>query len=404
MQLTVTQAEDLAIKNNPRTSIARLLALAQGQVTREVRSAEMPTVTGSLTAADSHEGTRITAGALNNPIVYQRAAGGLTVSQLITDFGRTSNLVGSASLRAKATQDLQTATAQDVRLAADMAFYRALAAQAVVNVAKQTVAFRKDTSEQVESLANAKLKSTLDQSFAEVNLNQAQLLLLDAQNNFDEALANLSMVLGYERQQDLTLVDQEATLPAPAPDLDALTQMAMRSRPDLAALDDQSKAAEKFRQAEHDLWHPTISALGAAGGTPVRADQITSLWYGAVGVNVNIPVFNGFLYSARAKEADLRANAAQEEVRQLRDQISRDVRVAWLQSQSAFQRIAVTEKLLAQANNALDLAKTRYQLGLSSFVELSQAELTQTQAQIDYANAKFAYQQGLAMIRFQTGQ
>jgi outer membrane protein len=404
MQLTVTQAEDLAIKNNPQTSIARLLALAQGQVTREVRSAEMPTVTGSLTAADSHEGSRITAGALNNPIVYQRAAGGLTVSQLITDFGRTSNLVGSASLRAKAEQDLQTATAQDVRLAADIAFYRALAAQAVVNVAKQTVAFRKDTSEQIESLANAKLKSTLDQSFAEVNLNQAELLLLDAQNNFEEALANLSMVLGYERQQDFTLIDQEGTLPAPAQDLDALTQMAMRSRPDLAALDDQSKAAEKFRQAEHDLWHPAISALGAAGGTPVRADQITSSWYGAVGVNVNIPIFNGFLYAARAKEADLRATAAQEQVRELRDQISRDVRVAWLQSQSAFQRIAVTEKLLAQANNALDLAKTRYQLGLSSFVELSQAELTQTQAQIDYANAKFAYQQGLAMIRFQTGQ
>src|ERR1700760_3339809 len=96
--LTLVQAEQLALKNNPRVAISRLLALAEGQVVREVRSAELPTVTGNLTAADPHAGSRITAGALNNPIVYQRAAGGVTVNQLITDFGRTHNLVSSADL------------------------------------------------------------------------------------------------------------------------------------------------------------------------------------------------------------------------------------------------------------------------------------------------------------------
>ena len=82
-------------------SVARLLALAQAQVTREVRSAEMPTASANLTAVDAHEDSRITAGALNNPIVYNRAAGGLTVSQLITDFGRTHNLVLSAKSNAE---------------------------------------------------------------------------------------------------------------------------------------------------------------------------------------------------------------------------------------------------------------------------------------------------------------
>jgi outer membrane protein len=402
--LTVVDAEAIALKNHPQVSIARLLALAQGQVTREVRSAELPTVVGNLTAVDAHDGGRVTAGLLNNPVLYTRAAGGVTVSQLITDFGRTRNLVASAGLREKAEQAGEMATEADIKLAVDQAFYRALAAQAVVNVAKKTVAFRQDTANLIGSLADAKLKSTLDRSFADVNLNQAQLLLLDAQNAQDAALASLSTMMGYERQQSFALEDPKGKLEAPAQDLDALIALAMRFRPDLAAVDDQLQAAEKDRKAEHDLWLPSISALGAAGGAPIRADQITSSWYGAAGVNLNVPVFNGGLYSARAKEADYRANAANERVRDLRNRIAQDVRVTWLSAQSAYQRMDVTARLLAQANEALDLAQTRYKLGLSSIVELSQAELAQTSAEIGNTNARYDYQQSLAAIRYQTSQ
>src|SRR5262249_9612553 len=159
--------------------------------TRVVKSGELPTVTGNLTAVDAHDGGRVTAGLLNNPVLYTRAAGGVSVSQLITDFWRTQKLVASAGLKAKAEQSNGTRTEADIRLAVDQAFYQALAAQAVVNVAKKTVAFRQDTANLIGSLADAKLKSTLDRSFADVNLNQAQLLLLDAQNAQDAAMANL---------------------------------------------------------------------------------------------------------------------------------------------------------------------------------------------------------------------
>ena len=85
--LSLKQAEALALKNNPQISVARLTALASHQVTREVRSSLWPTATGDLTGVDSKENSRITAGGLNNPIIYERAAAGVTVSQLITDFG-----------------------------------------------------------------------------------------------------------------------------------------------------------------------------------------------------------------------------------------------------------------------------------------------------------------------------
>ena len=403
-RLTVTDAEAIALKNHPQISTARLLALAQGEVTKEMRSAELPTVSGDLTAVDAHDGGRITAGFLNNPVLYTRAGGGVSVSQLITDFGRTRNLVASAGLQEKAQQSAEMATEADIKLAVDEAFYRALAAQAVVNVAKKTVAFRQDTANLIGSLADAKLKSTLDRSFADVNLNQAQVLLLDAQNAQDAAFADLSTVMGYERQQNFVLVDPTGEIEPPAQDVDALTAMAMRSRPDLEALNEQFEAAEKYSKAEHELWRPTISALGAAGGAPVRSDSITSSWYGAAGVNISVPVFNGGLYSARAKEADYRANATHEQVRGLRNSIARDVRVSWLNAQSAYQKVDVTARLLAQANQALDLAQTRYKLGLSSIVELSQAELAQTSAEIGNTNARYDYQRSLSAIRYQTGQ
>jgi outer membrane protein len=404
-QLTLHDAEQLAIKNNPQISVARLLTFAQHQVVRESRSAELPTATGNLTAVGAHENTRLTAGALNNSSVFNRAAGGVTVGQLISDFGRTHNLVAAESLREQAQKQTEQATAADIVLATDQAFYAALAAQAQLLVAQQTVDTRQTTADQVQALANAKLRSDLDLSFANVNLAQAKLLLLDAQNRKDAAFTDLNEILGFEKQTTYVLIDETAKALTPPPaNAEDLVQDAFRSRPDLAAIDDNWQAALRFARAEHDLNRPTISALAATGGTPVRADQIASSWYGAAGVNLSIPLFNGFLFSARAREADYRASALQQQVRDLRDKIARDVRVTWLQSNTAYQRVSVAAQLLQQANLALDLAQTRYKLGLSSIVELSQAQLQQTDAQIGSTNARYEYLSTLSALTFQAGK
>ncbi len=404
-KLTLADAEKMAIQHNPNISVARLIALAQAQVTREVRSSELPTATGSLTAVNSHENSRITAGFLNNPSIYDRAAGGLTVSQLITDFGRTHNLVRSAQSNAKAQLENERATEQDITLTVDQAFYQALTSQAVLKVAQETVNQRQATVDQVGALTKAKLRSDLDLSFANVQLSQAKLLLLDAQNSAADAMAGLNTVLGSEQDEQYTLVDETSANPEPAPqNAEALLQVAFTARPDLAALNDNYNAARRFSTAERELWMPTVSALATVGGTPVRADQIQSSWYGAAGANIDIPIFNGFLYNARAQEAKLRANAAGEQVRDLRDVIARDLRTAVLNAQNAFQRIGVTQEMLNESNMALDLSQARYKIGLSGIVELTQAQLAQTQAEIAYANARYAYQMALAAVRFQIGQ
>lgn len=404
-KLTLAEAERIALQHNPNISIAHLLQLAQAQITREVRAGDLPSAFADLTAVGAHDNSRITAGALNNSTVYDRAAGGLTVSQLITDFGRTHNLIRNAQSDARAQLDLERASVEDITLAVDQAFYQALTAQQVLLVALQTVATRQATSDQIGALTKNNLRSTLDLSLANVQVSQAQLLVLDAQSASQAAMANLNAILGSESYAQYDLVDETPETPAAPPaDTEGLVQLAFEARPDLAALNDRFTAAKQFASAEHDLLRPTVSALAAVGGTPVRADQIQSSWYGAAGANISIPVFNGFDYIARGKEADLRAQAVAEQIRNLRDGVARDVRTAVLNAQAAFQRISVSKQLLDQANTALDLAQARYKVGLSGIVDLTQAQLAQTQAEISVANTRYAYQITLAEVRFQTGQ
>jgi outer membrane protein len=402
LALSLKDAQALALKNNPQISAARLVALASQQVTREVRSSLWPTAQIDLTAVDANPGTRITAGALNNPVIYQRAAAGATVSQLLTNFGRTTNLVSSANLAAKAENQNALATKEQILLAVDQAFYNALQTHAVLIVAQQTVKERQTVADQVGALFQSKLKSELDFSFANVNLAQAKLLLLDAQNNENAALASLSAVLGFSNLQSFQLVEDTTPNVPPPGNIDDLIASAFSMRPEILALEFQSESAKKFQTAERDLLFPDIRALGAVGDTPVRNPLISPNWYGAVGVNVDIPVFNGFLYTARSREASLRAQATQERLRDLRDRISRDVRTAWLNASTAYDRLAVTKQLLDQADLALNLAQARYNLGLGSIVELSQAQLQQTQAQIANAQAGYDYRLSLAVLQYQT--
>lgn len=400
-RLTLKDAEALAVKNNPLITVGRLTALASQQVLRETRSAYWPTAVVDVTGVDAQDNSRITAGGLNNPIIYPRAAAGTIVSQLITDFGRTRNLVASSSLRAKAENENAVANALQIKLAVDQAFYNALQTRAVLQVAQQTVAERQTVTDQVQALFNSKLKSSLDLSFAQVNLAQAKLLLLDAQNNDAAALANLSAVLGYSNLQNYDLIEETTPLTAPPSDVDPLIVQAMQKRPELAALNYDYQAAEKYQVAERDLLFPTVRALGAVGSAPLAGNNALAPWYGAVGVNIEVPVFNGFLYTARAREAQLRAQAAQQQLRDLEDSIARDVRTGWLNASTAYQRLNVSQQLLQQANLALDLSQTRYKLGLASIVELSQAQLQQTQAQIGSAQATYQYRLALAALNFQ---
>jgi outer membrane protein len=401
LPLTLAEAEKLAIQNNPQFSAARFNAAAAYQAPLEFRAGLMPTVSGVVTGVGADSGSRLAAGALNNPVVYNRLGSGLVASQLVTDFGRTGNLIASAKLRAQAQDQVTETTRADILIATARAYFSVLRAQAVLKVAQQTVSARQLVSDQVTALANSQLRSTLDVSFANVNLADAQLLLSQAQNDEKSAEAELAAAMGLPGQTSFSL--SEELMPDLLPDrVDPLLQQALRDRPELKDLRLEQSAAENFSKAEHALFYPSISIAGTAGFVPAGEAVIPGR-YGAIGLNVNVPVFNGGLFHARQTEAELKAKAAGENVNDLANRVMRDVRVAYLNATTAYQRLDLTDQLLKQARLALDLAQGRYDLGLSSIVELSQAQLNLTSAQIDNASARYDYQTQRTVVNYQIG-
>jgi outer membrane protein len=401
--LTLQEAHEVALRTHPRISVADLQALAARQVTRQFRSAFFPTLSANvMSVGTADENTRLAAiGGLNNPSIFDRNAEGLVLSQLITDFGRTANLTSSAKLRAQAEANNAQATREQILLAVDAAFFAAQQAQSVTRVAEQTVATRRLFLDQVSALATNKLRSELDVSFARVNVEDAKLLLSKAQNDLQSAFAQLANLMALREPKTYRLVE-EPLPPEVSTNIAEFVEQALRSRPDLLSLRNSRDAALKFARAEKALRYPTLSAVGSAGVIPI-GDSALPDNYAAAGLSLSMPLYAGGLYSARQQEAALRARAAEENLRDLENNVIRDVRIAWLNAQNAFDRLRITGQLLDNTKQAFDLAQARYSNGISSIVEFNQAQLNLLSAQITYADTQYEYLLQRSALNFQTG-
>ena len=194
--------------------------------------------------------------------------------------------------------------------------------------------------------------------------------------------------------------------PAPPATADTLVAQAIDNRPELASLRASRDAAYKFADAEKDLSRPTVSAVAVGGYIPYISNPTSTPIppeYEGVGANVSIPIFNGHLFSARREAAYQRALESDQRLRDEQERISRDVRVAWASANDAYQRIDVTAQFLRQASLALQLAQGRYDLSLASIVELTQAQLNVTSAEIENLNAKYDYQTQYAALQYTIG-
>ena len=204
-RMTLMEAESIAIQNHPRIQAAAQLALAAAAQVKEVQSAYYPQANGALTGAKAETNSRIAAGFLNSPSLFDKFAEGVSVSQLLTDFGRTHEFAKSSRFHAQAEQESVVTTRADVLLRVNLFYFGVLKAQSVLRVAEETVKARQLVADQVSALAKSSLKSGLDVSFANVDLARAQLLLVQAQNDLQSSYAQLADALGYSDQRTFQL-------------------------------------------------------------------------------------------------------------------------------------------------------------------------------------------------------
>lgn len=403
--LTLAQAVAMALKNHPKIAAAQNELSAAGQRITEARSAYYPNLNGEITGSQADYQSRLGAGSLMASQLWNREGEGLVVNQLVSDFGRTGSLVANSKLQQQAAAQNTLATQYDVTLGVNRAYFGVLESQALVQVAQETVSTRQTLDDQVTALGKAQLKSQVDVSFADVNLSEAQLGLIRARDNLQQSFVDLGRALGLDSAPVQYKVMDTPAPGAPPPSVEDLIAQAVQNRPELADLRFMYRAAQKFEAAERDLKRPNVNLVAVGGVLPYIDQQprVAPEGYEAVAVNIEIPIFNGHLFTAREQAARYESLAANQRLRDLQQQVEHDVRAAWLTANTAYQRIPVTMQMVSQAQLAADLAQGRYDLGLASIVELTQAQLNLTQAQIENVGARYDYESAYAELQYTIG-
>ena len=400
--LTLAQAESLAIANQPRMLAAQLRARAAGARIREARSAYFPTAAFNATGVRvADTGTATAAGFLTTSSLSDRFAYGANLTQLVTDFGRTSALVGSSRFMAQAQDDLTTLTHAQVRLNVRAAYYQVLGAEAVLRAAQAAQANRHLVARQLGALAQSELRSTVDVNFAEVLASEADLAVVQAQRVVAQQRSRLATAMGTAQTISAPVIDPAAPHALP-PDPESMLPQAQNQRADLNAAVAQEHSAQQLAIAEKRLSYPTLGVAAAAGQIPFH-DHTLQDNYAAAGFNLNIPIFNGGLFAARRAEAQYEANARSEDVKQLHLEVTEQVRNSWQRASEAFQSLDVTARLVAQSKEALRLSQARYDAGLGCIVELNEAQVNETSAEISAADANYTYLSRRAELDYAAG-
>ena len=405
--LSIQEAHLLVLQRHPRISAADLTMRATEEIVNQNRAAYMPQLSTSLAGVltDQYKGgIHAAAGteSLQLSGIYNRASASLNLTQLITDFGRTSNLTATARLQAKAEAENAHVIRTQILLETDTACYSILQAQALMGVAEQTVKTRRLVRDNTLALQKNQLKSAIDVSFAEVNLQDAELLISRTRNDLKSAQAMLSRLLMEPESTEYRITPPQPPVDLPS-NAEGLIIMAENLRPELSKLRLERDAALKFVKAENALSRPRLSLLGTVGTLPYRDPSLNQQNYAAAGVVLSWPLFTGGLNSARQNEAELRAQAAEQLLQDEHARIARDVKTAWLNATNALERLSITKRMREQSAQAYALADARYQAGSSSVIELSQAQLNLTAAEINQTNTRYEYLLRRSILDFQTG-
>ncbi len=319
----------------------------------------------------------------------------LSASQTIYDFGRTAGAVEAGRWNRSAASDALAVSRQDVLFRVRNGFYLLLAAGKQVDAVNETVLAREAVFRQAQEFFREGLKAKVDVARAEANLYAAKTSLIRAQNNRDLAKVELANALGITSLGERKLAAPQVA-PAETPELAAAQRDALANRPELRRLGALENSAQASLKTAKSGFLPVLSATASFGYADRDLPPSSNVW--GVGVNLTIPLFSGFATVEQVKEAvALRsAVAAQQEGERL--QVAKEVEAAWLGVREAGARMVSTGKEVAAADESKALAEGRYQEGVGSIIEVTDAQSQALEARTAQIQALYDYQIALARL------
>jgi outer membrane protein len=394
--LTLNEAVQTARAHQPELREARANTEAAGALADLARAPLLPQI--ALTAGYDRATANFifrpgvpassAANTASSSTTYNFFSSGVTVYQLLFDFGQTSQRWQAQQALVEATAVLEDSTVQQLELTVRATFFGARANKALMAVAEGTVANLRQHLEQTQAFVSAGTRPDIDLYQTRSDLATAEVQWINAKSNYSQSRAQLNQAMGIDGPIDFDVAD-ESLGPTPGEDApsDDLYTEALRARPELRSLANQVRAQELTRSAIHGQFGPTIAAVAGLAQGGDALDHLN--WNAQAGVALTWNLYQGGATLASAREATARIQNIEAQIDSLRLQIRLQVEQVRLAVAAAKASQAGAREAQVNAQVRLELAEGRYQTGIGNVIELSDAQVALTAASTQVVAAEF---------------
>ncbi len=398
--LHLQTAVETALRQQPTLLQSEALTGAAEGRAEQARSPLLPQISGSGSAERVHSngGTRLngavgTSGTAGTAVVGRSStfnffSFGVDGSQLLWDFGQTFNRFRSANRSVDSARANQQTAQIQAALGARRAFFAARAQHALIGVAEETLANQRKHRDQTEGFVRAGIQPEIALAQARVNLANAEVQLITAQNNYRIAKAQLNQAMGTPIGTEYEVADDEL---GPVEDeqrpLERLVELAIANRPELLAFERQREAAELTAAAIKGAYGPSLSAGAGVSKSGTALDALGDNWN--LSLSLAWGIFQGGLTTGQLHEAQRNVDAAAAQLQGERLQVSFDVEQAQATLEGNRASLGAAGDAVTNARDQLRLAEGRYTAGVGSIIELSDAQLSLTNAEAQLVQAQY---------------
>ncbi len=398
--LSLTQAIDLALRNNPDMHAAQArIGQALGRL-QEIQAAFLPHIHAGLSFVHSDDPSR----AFSMIVSQRRFRFGSDINQpgFEEDFrpeigvqwslfrgGQDFFAHQAAQLGIDTVMAQKTAIRNQLATAVSTAFYHLLEAPKQRDVAHRTLTTVRKELEFMEARRTQGMALKSDVLSLEVRLAQAQEHEIRAENREASARTALQTLLALPPETRLSIQPSDNGPPASAGDLSHWLDKALQARPELKAANHQVEAREKELAAARGARLPTVDAFLLYGQNSKKPQFSTDKDNFTVGVQARLDLFSGGAVSARIKQAQQRLNEARAIADRTRFQVEQEVRQAWLTLREALARLEVANRQVNAADEALHLVQAQYRGGTATITRFLEAETDRAAARLHLISTRF---------------
>jgi TolC family type I secretion outer membrane protein len=386
--LTLERCIEITLKNNPRIAAAASTAESQRNRLSQTKAGYFPQISGKADYSRGGSGNWDSAG--------NTYSSGVSASQLIYDFGQTGLSSGIQKNSYYASLQDSESVKNNIVYELTQAYMAVLAAEEQYSVFRQSVEQYEEQFKRAKAFYDVGTRPKIDVTTAQVNLNNAKLNLIKADNALKIVRQRLLNVMGiYDRAEDFKL-EKQSEIPEFQITLDNALKQTFDNRPDLAS---QKLKLESARQNVKLAQTGFAPSLDAGGSYNWRGSEfpLNDSW--SVGAGLSVPIFSGFSTVNRVKESKNSLNAAYYNLTEAQQNALLDVRTCYFNLQEAKQRIPVADISRRHAQENYDLAVGRYTVGVGNYIEVKDAEVSLSNARLSYISAVFDYNLAIADLK-----